>query len=550
MLALVRDELLGSSKSSNPFFVKMQHFIDSRVSIPDGDRLKRKYEILLNEVKAAHSSSASVTQASKDDQRVPAAQSSSFEALHQQQKEHPNGYVAGNANTAPAAGSASRKKDQSQQQQEDEDEHEEEERKEKQQEPRENDRNGGGAFNVGKLNNKGKHNLGGKKSQKASSGSKQKDSKQKKEGRRWTEEAASAADVDKTEGGSSERADAGGLARPGESQMDEGLSSAMSTANDAAADEGLAARLLKKAGGGGSVNEAELQPILDGLRNKLLEKNVAEEAASALCDSVKAELAGSKLPALSRLSKEVERAMQKALTRVLSPTSGVNVLREAKKRQQDSAKAESSPYIIIFTGVNGVGKSTTLAKVASWLLSNDVRLSVAACDTFRAGAIEQLRTHCHRLNVSLHERGYGKDAAKVSREAVSNASKQGEGVVLVDTAGRMQHNEQLMRELASIVRNTSPHMVLFVGEALVGNDGVDQLRQFNRKLTELTGPGRTSRGIDGISLTKMDTIDDKVGAAVSMAHASSAPIVFAGVGQTYADLVPLPVQSVVASLLK
>lgn len=151
----------------------------------------------------------------------------------------------------------------------------------------------------------------------------------------------------------------------------------------------------------------------------------------------------------------------------------------------------------------------------------------------------------------LYERGYEKDPAKVAYEAVKAAEREGRDVVLVDTAGRMQDNEPLMRALSNLIHVNTPNLVLFVGEALVGNDAVDQLVKFNRALFDLAPPGTTRRQmIDGIVLTKFDTIDDKVGAAVSMVYASGAPVMFVGCGQTYVDLKKLHVKSVVNSLLK
>ena len=255
----------------------------------------------------------------------------------------------------------------------------------------------------------------------------------------------------------------------------------------------------------------------------------------------------------------------------------VDILREVR-----AAKAAGRrPYVITFVGVNGVGKSTSLSKVAYWLTSNGVKVSIAACDTFRAGAVEQLKTHAARLQVPLFERGYEKDPAKVAAEAVRAAARDGVDCVLVDTAGRMQDNEPLMRALAGLISGNDPDLVLFVGEALVGNDGVDQLTQFNARLLDLAPPRRNTAAakstpssnnnnsgndnenaagttvregrpcaVDGIVLTKFDTIDDKVGAAVSMVYASGAPVMFVGCGQTYVDLKRLNVRSVVRSLLK
>jgi len=190
-----------------------------------------------------------------------------------------------------------------------------------------------------------------------------------------------------------------------------------------------------------------------------------------------------------------------------------------------------------------------LAKVCSWLLQNDLKVMMAACDTFRAGAIEQLEVHGRNLGVPVHHRGYGKDPAAVAAEAIGRARREAKNVVLIDTAGRMQDNEPLMRALAKLVGVNEPDLVLFVGEALVGNEAVDQLSKFNRALEEF-GTSKDPRGIDGILLTKFDTVDEKVGAAISMVYTTGQPIVFVGIGQKYSDLRQLNVQRIVSILLK
>merc|ERR1712142_864166 len=227
------------------------------------------------------------------------------------------------------------------------------------------------------------------------------------------------------------------------------------------------------------------------------------------------------------------------------------------------ARSNNRPYVITFCGVNGVGKSTNLAKICFWLVENKCRVLVAACDTFRAGAVEQLRTHTKRLNslypaqnqadgkpvVELYEKGYGKDAAGIAMEAINYARTAKIDVVLVDTAGRMQDNEPLMRALSKLISVNDPDLVLFVGEALVGNEAVDQLQKFNQALADNSSLAKP-HVIDGIVLTKFDTIDDKVGAAISMTYTTGQPIVFVGTGQSYPDLRSLNAKAVVAALLK
>merc|ERR1712060_328238 len=156
---------------------------------------------------------------------------------------------------------------------------------------------------------------------------------------------------------------------------------------------------------------------------------------------------------------------------------------------------------------------------------------------------------CKRLDIPLYEQGYEKDPAGVAKAALAAAAKQAVDVVLIDTAGRMQDNEPLMRALAKLVNTNETDLVLFVGEALVGNDAVDQLSKFNARLSDLSSDKRRKQAIDGLVLTKFDTIDDKVGAALSLVYTSGAPIIFVGCGQTYTDLRRLNVKEVVDSLL-
>jgi len=296
--------------------------------------------------------------------------------------------------------------------------------------------------------------------------------------------------------------------------------------------------------GKSALDDEDLEPVLEKLKTNFMNKNVAEDIAERLCESVAASLRGRKLASFSSLSAMVRTAMEEALTRILTPKRSVDILREVR-----AAKDAGRPYTIVFVGVNGVGKSTNLSKVAYWLLQHDVKVMIAACDTFRAGAVEQLRTHCKRLGVPLFERGYEKDPANVASEAIKAAQRQGCDAVLVDTAGRMQDNEPLMRALSKLINMNDPDLTLFVGEALVGNDAVDQLSKFNERLADLNANTRRTKLIDGIVLSKFDTIDDKVGAALSMVYTSGAPVVFVGCGQTYTDLRRLNVKSVVKILL-
>jgi len=297
-----------------------------------------------------------------------------------------------------------------------------------------------------------------------------------------------------------------------------------------------------------------LQPALEKTRMHLIGKNVASEIAEQICTAVGESLEGKAKGSFTSLATIVQESCEASLTSILAPKRRVDILRDAL-----AAKAKGVPYTVTFCGVNGVGKSTNLAKICYWLLQNGLNVCIAACDTFRAGAVEQLRTHQRKLNAAqeaaglearivLYEVGYGKDPAAIARDAITFSAKEGHDVVLVDTAGRMQDNTPLMAALAKLVQVNNPDLVLFVGEALVGNEAVDQLSKFNHALADHSMAAQP-RLIDGIVLTKFDTIDDKVGAAISMSYTAGQPIVFVGTGQSYGDLKKLNIKTVVHTLL-
>jgi len=303
---------------------------------------------------------------------------------------------------------------------------------------------------------------------------------------------------------------------------------------------------------------SDIEPVITKMRDHLIGKNVASDVAGKLCESVAAKLEGKVLGTFSTVHRTVKETLVESLIQLLTPKRRIDIIRDVLE-----AKSNKRPYVITFCGVNGVGKSTNLAKICFWLVENKCSVLVAACDTFRAGAVEQLRTHVKRLNslypahkqadkkelVELYEKGYGKDAAGIAMEAINYARSARLDVVLVDTAGRMQDNEPLMRSLSKLISVNAPDLVLFVGEALVGNEAVDQLVKFNAALADHSQQ-QNPHLIDGIVLTKFDTIDDKVGSAISMTYITGQPIVFVGTGQTYTDLKALNTKAVVQALMK
>ena len=290
------------------------------------------------------------------------------------------------------------------------------------------------------------------------------------------------------------------------------------------------------------LTEEDLKPVMDNLITLLMEKNVAKEIAENLCESVKKSLLNTKTNSFTTITTTVKNSLKESIAKILTPKEDLDLLRKAL-----AAKKRGEPYKIVFIGINGVGKSTNLAKVAYMLMNNGLKILIAACDNFRAGAVEQLKTHSKALNVDLFEKGYKDDPAYIAKEAIEEAKKKGHDCVLIDTAGRMQDNEPLMKNLAKLVEVNQPDAIIFVGEALTGNDSVDQLVKFNQALIDYSKK-ENPRTIDGILLTKFDTVDDKVGAALTMVYTTGKPIVYVGTGQKYVNLKKLNVNNVLNAL--
>ncbi len=288
----------------------------------------------------------------------------------------------------------------------------------------------------------------------------------------------------------------------------------------------------------------ELAPAIDNLEKQLQSNNVSASAARDIAEAVSKDLEGKTLGSFTRgMSQAVRESCHSALQRLLTPKRSVDILREAR-----AAKAAGRPYVIVFIGVNGVGKTTSNGKLCYYLKQNGLKVLMTACDTFRSGAVEQLKVHSRNLGVEVFEQGYNKDASLVAANGIKHAKENGFDVVTIDTAGRMQNNEPLMRALTKLVARNQPDLVLFVGEALVGNDGRDQLVLFDNALVDYSDSPNPRR-IDAIILTKYDTIGDKVGATVSMVHSTGQPIMFVGTGQKYTNLNRLNISKVLKALL-
>ena len=274
-----------------------------------------------------------------------------------------------------------------------------------------------------------------------------------------------------------------------------------------------------------------LDGILDELETDLLSVDMGHAATEDLVNALKSRIIGSRVNTRTALPTLLEKALRASLRRLL----------EAGYWDFDKTvralMSEDSPVIIMVVGVNGTGKTTTSAKMAYRLNEEGYSVVMAAADTFRAGAIDQLAAHAKRIGVRCITSQRGGDSAAVARDAVDSAKAKGDDIVIIDTAGRMQNKTNLMEELRKVHRVTNPHLVLFVADALAGNDAVEQAKVFQSMLR-----------FDGAVLCKMDT-DANGGAAMSIAHATGRPIVLAGVGQGYEDLISFDPEWLLDSIL-
>jgi len=267
--------------------------------------------------------------------------------------------------------------------------------------------------------------------------------------------------------------------------------------------------------GGRKINQKKLDEVMWELELALYESDEATPVVEEIKNQLESELVGKKIRRELSMDKVITRALKNAIGNVLAvdPFDFDKVVATCER-----------PVILMFVGVNGTGKTTSIAKLAHRLLENNYSCVMAACDTFRAGAIEQLEKHAKRLGVKLVKQAAGSDPAAIAYDAIEHARARGKDVVLIDTAGRMHSNVNLMSEMGKLKRVAQPHAIIFVGDALAGNDAVEQAIKFQETV-----------GIDGAILSKIDA-DAKGGAALSIAQAVGKPIVFVGVGQEYGDL--------------
>jgi fused signal recognition particle receptor len=270
------------------------------------------------------------------------------------------------------------------------------------------------------------------------------------------------------------------------------------------------------------LSEKDLDENLFGLQIALLESDVAQEVIDDLSARLKKELLGFKLERGLIAEDIIRSKLYNAIAEMLVRGEKIDLIEKIKSKRE----AKRGPFVIVFLGINGTGKTTTVAKISNLLRKNGISVVLAAGDTHRAGAIEQLSQHAEKLSSKVITQRYGSDPSAVARDAVDYSRKHYVDAVLIDTAGRMQTAKNLMDEISKIVRISKPDLKLFIGDSLAGNDTINQAREFFHYTN-----------FDGAILTKTDA-DSKGGAALSIAYITSKPIVYLGVGQGYDDIIP------------
>jgi len=263
----------------------------------------------------------------------------------------------------------------------------------------------------------------------------------------------------------------------------------------------------------------KLRPILEDFNLNLIENDVAVPVADYICGEMEKRLEGVQVKRLEDRKEIVKTNLHEVLLEILTTKEEISLLENVERKRR-----MNEPYSILFVGINGTGKTTSIAKVAKFFMKKGYSVVLACSDTYRAGSIEQLEEHAKRLGVRMIKHKYGADPAAVAYDTISHAKARGINVVLIDTAGRIQTDRNLMGELGKIKRVINPDVTILTVDALTGNDAVMQAEEFHKTV-----------GIDGTILTKVDA-DVKGGAALSVTYVTHKPIVFIGTGQTYEDL--------------
>jgi len=280
------------------------------------------------------------------------------------------------------------------------------------------------------------------------------------------------------------------------------------------------------------LSEKDIEKVFYDMQIALLESDVAQEVIDDLAETMRKELVGQKLEKGQNAQRFVRDGLRQYIMQMFEKAGKVDLFNNIREK-----KGKNEAYAVVFLGINGTGKTTTIAKVANILKKQGFSAVIAAGDTHRAGAIEQLSEHASKLGIKVIAQRYGADPAAVGRDAILYARSHRMDVVLIDTAGRMQTSKNLMDEMSKIIRVVNPDLKIFIGDSLTGNDTINQAREFHQYTN-----------FNCAILTKSDA-DVKGGAAISIVHVTGKPILYLGTGQKYDDLVPFDAQSFVNSIV-
>jgi fused signal recognition particle receptor len=282
---------------------------------------------------------------------------------------------------------------------------------------------------------------------------------------------------------------------------------------------------------GKEISQEDISKLSDELIIDLVEADVAYEVAENIIKDLEKKIVGSKIGLFEDKKRFIKDRFREILIEYLKRG-------EWNKDLVEMIKSSAKPYKILFMGVNGVGKTTTIAKVAKYLRDRGLKVLVVAADTFRAGAQEQLEIHCKKLSIPIFRGRYGYDPAALVFDSIKYAQKNSFDVILIDSAGRQHTDIDLMNEIKKISRVSSPDLKILVLDALTGNDAVNQAIEFDKYI-----------GVDGVILTKLDA-DASGGSALSIIITINKPIIFVGVGQKYDDLISYKADLIIEKIIE
>ena len=276
-----------------------------------------------------------------------------------------------------------------------------------------------------------------------------------------------------------------------------------------------------------------LHPILSDFKVNLVENDVAFPVADRICDELEKRLDKVQVKRLEDRKEIVMKNLREVLLETVLTNNKIDLLKAVEQK-----RIKNEPFTIVFVGINGTGKTTTIAKVAHFFTKKGYSVVLACSDTYRPGSIEQLEEHAKRLGLRMIKHKYGADPAAVAYDTINHAKAHGINIVLIDTAGRMQTNRNLMNELEKVKRIVNPDMTVLTVDSLTGNDAVMQAEEFHKSV-----------GIDATILTKVDA-DVKGGSSLSVTYVTKKPILFIGTGQAYGDLEEFNPEKFVQMILK